>query len=92
MTISFAQPPTPSAVVLDVTSLECKAVDAVRHLQTDIVRAGALHDPAGMTDDDIARITDSAYAARQAVEAAGMDTAEAVVAARRRSQSRTAQA
>lgn len=87
----FAQTPALSAVVPDATSLGT-AVAAVRQLQADIVRAGALHDPAGMTDDDIARITDSAYAARQAVEAAGMDTAEAVVAARRRSQSRTAQA
>nr|BFD88457.1 hypothetical protein StreXyl84_78580 [Streptomyces sp. Xyl84] len=85
MPLNFALQPTSWAVVPDVTSLDRKAVDAVRQLQADIVRAGALHDPAGMTDDDIARVTDSAYAARQAIEAAGMDTAEAVAAARRSS-------
>lgn len=43
--------------------------EATRSLKAAVVATGALTDPASMTDDDIARVTQAAHDAKEAIDA-----------------------
>ena len=51
---------------------------ATRELKQAIVQAGAITDPAGMTDDDIARVAQAATNARAAIDAEDGDVIGAI--------------
>lgn len=52
--------------------------EAARRLKEAVAESGALTDPARMTDDDIAHVTQAAYDAKEAIDADDGNVAAAI--------------